>query len=119
MVVLVSTFADMAVGVLVESESLSLFFSQVAQVEDHSNQVTLSIIVVFIRVVINNAFLSVSSVGREVLEVVQIQGVSQDVVSVDSLQVALAHDSGLQSVQALVSQDFHVHHISAVLFFLD
>lgn len=72
-------------GVLLEPKRLGLGLSQESQVENESDQVTLSSVVVLVVVVVNDVVRSVLQVGWEVQEVVEVLRVGQDVVAVHSL----------------------------------
>jgi len=71
---------------LVEFKLSRFFLSEIGKVESDTHEVALSCIVAFIKIVVNNDVVTIVFGCRNVLEVIQIQWVSQDVVRVNTLQ---------------------------------
>ena len=79
-------------GVLVELEVAGLIFAHVRQVEGEADEVTLCGIVTLIIIVVNDHIIAVILSGSHVLEVVEVEGVGENVVGVDALEgLTLGH----------------------------
>ena len=103
---------------LVKFELTSLFLCEVCEVEGNSHEVTLLGIVALIVIIVNDHVVSVIFCGGNVLEIIQIEWVSQDVIGVDTLQglafrLVLFH----HNVVLFLSQEGHVEGAAAVLLF--
>ena len=65
---------------LVKFECTSLLFCQVSEVESDTDEVTLCSVVAFIIIVVDDHIISVVLGCRHVLEVIEIEGIRQDVI---------------------------------------
>ena len=65
---------------LVKFELTCLLFCQVCEVESYTDEVTLSSVIAFILIVIDDHIVSVVFGCRHVLEVIEIEGIRQDVI---------------------------------------
>jgi len=75
------------------------------EVEADTNEIALCTIVIFIIVIINNHVLTIDFACRYILEVIQIEGVGQDIVGVGALErLALGLISSLKSCLLLIGE---------------
>lgn len=103
---------------LIKLELASFVFRKVGQVEGDSDEITLGRIVPFILVIVNDHVVSVILSCCDILEVIQVERISQYVIGVDALEcLALGHGSRLQLLPLLVCHQWHIEAVTSIFFF--
>ena len=89
-----------------ELEVRCFFLLKVGEVEDHTNKVRLSRIIALIFVIVDDQIVSLILGCRNVLEFLEVEGVSEDVVGVNTLKgLALGLSARLQALELPIGKD--------------
>jgi len=106
-------------AIWVKAHFSDIVLGQESQIENNTDQVTLCAIVGLVIVSIDNVVFSSIQISGEVLECLLVERITEDVISMNSLQVVLVvmENSSLDVMDSLIKHGLHTVFVHVVLLF--